>query len=99
VLQRTVGGLALRQIGDIQSSTKENPMNTFSSSSTMTLNLARHTHAVPAAQTHARDALRALKAEQHAAGSVTRNPWAALVRRFAVTARVPSPAPRPLTAR
>jgi hypothetical protein len=74
-------------------------MNTFSTSPTMTLNLARYTSTVPAEQTQARATLRALRAEQRSARGGGRNPWAALVRRFAVSGSTPSSASRPLAAR
>jgi hypothetical protein len=103
VWERTVGAVAQGHIGvtrsSIRSAHKENPMNTFSASPTMTLKLAHHTHAVSAQQTQARDALRALKAERRSARVDVRNPWVVLVRRFVVAAPAPSPAPRPLTAR
>jgi hypothetical protein len=99
VWQRTVGIRALSEIEVIRTTTKENPMNTFSASPTMTLSVARYVTTVPAEQTQARATLRAIKAEQRSARASRRSPWASLVRRFAVSAPTTSPASRPLTAR
>lgn len=61
-------------------------MNTFSASPIMTLKLVRYAPTVPAEQTQARATLRAIRAEQRSARVAGWNPWAGLVRRFAVSA-------------
>jgi hypothetical protein len=73
-------------------------MNTFSTSPTMTLNLARYTPTGPAEQTQARATLRALKAQQRSARKPGWSPWAALVRRYAVTGSTSSHTSRPAIA-
>jgi hypothetical protein len=66
-------------------------MNTFSTSPSMALSMARYTTTEPAQQVQARAALKAIRAQQRQARA-TRHLFNALVRRFTVPAPAGTPA-------